>query len=484
MSYFPRVKVEPGTLPIQVEGIVQVEPGVNPLDVVGSVEVNGSTVIVEPGNDPLNTVIEPGVNPIPVSIDPTDSIKVEPGITPVNVILTSINNTSLNDAFGRLRVTMPATLFDGKTLNDTAPLKFDDQSVSGSGTSTTFNTNQSSVTLAVSNATAGRRIRQSFQRFNYLPGKSHLILMTFVLGTPNTAIKKSVGYYNDKNGIILRLNGTVVEVVRRTFTSGSAVDNSVVQADWNVDPLDGTGPSGVTIDFTKTQILVIDLEWLGVGRVRCGVNIDGVTYYFHQFSNANVLSVPYMGSPNLPVRYEIENTGAGVADSLTCICATVMSEGGQDPIGTPFGVANAALRTGINGSGATRYGLLGLRLKSTHIDQSVVIPTLLSIIGTTANDAFAWELVLNPTVAGTPTWNGVTNSSIEWFDGTSANTVTGGTILLNGVAISQTSGVQVSPLDNVQPGANIAGTPQEFVLVIRPYTNMSAIAGMSWRELS
>ena len=159
MSYFPRVKVEPGTLPIQVEGIVQVEPGVNPLDVVGSVEVNGSTVIVEPGNDPLNTVIEPGVNPIPVSIDPMDSIKVEPGITPVNVILTSINNTSLNDAFGRLRVTMPATLFDGKTLNDTAPLKFDDQSVSGSGTSTTFNTNQSSVTLAVSNATAGRRIR-------------------------------------------------------------------------------------------------------------------------------------------------------------------------------------------------------------------------------------------------------------------------------------------------------------------------------------
>lgn len=503
MSYYEQVKVEPGSQPIAVSidpaDSIIVEPGVNPLPV--SIDPADS-IKVEPGASPINVVassttssikVEAGTTPIPVLIESAnDAIKVEPGASPLSIASSSANpiiveinpNSGGRDSFQRLRVSEPATLFDGKTLNDAAPLKFDDAVISGSGTSTTFNTNQASVTLAVSNTTAGRRARQSFQRFNYMPGKSHLILMTFLFGAKNSGIKKSIGYFSDRNGIFLNWDGTNLRIVRRTYTSGSAVDNPINQASWNLDTMDGLGPSGLTLDLTKTQILVIDLEWLGVGRVRIGFNINGQTHYVHEMLNANALTTVYMSSPNLPIRYEIENTGAGPADSITAICATVISEGGQDPIGQPFGVASSAIKTTINGTGATRYGLIGMRLKSSFIDQAVVVPTLITMIGTTANDSFAWELVLNPTVAGSPTWTGITNSAMELVDGRSANTVTGGTILMNGVALSQSSGVQLSSLDNLQPGANIAGTPQEIYLVIRPFANMSAIAAVSWRELA
>lgn len=388
------------------------------------------------------------------------------------------------DAFGRQRVSEPATLFDGKTLSDNGPTKFDDQEVSGSGTSSTFDSNAASVTLGVSATTTGRRVRQSLRRFNYLPGKSQLVLATFSMSAAAAGVTQGIGYYDDQNGLFLRQTGSGLEFVRRTYTTGSAVDNTVAQANWNLDTLDGSGPSGITLDVTKTNILVIDFEWLGVGRVRMGFNINGKTYYCHEFRNANNLTVVYMSNPNLPIRYEIENDGTGAASTLQCICCTVMSEGGQNPIGQPFGIANSQLISNLDGG--TRYTLLALRLKSTHLNQAIVVPTIISIIGETNNDAYAWEIVSNPTIAGTVSYTGVANSAIEWHDAIdNTNTVTGGTILAAGVGFSRSGNIQLSSQDNVQPGVNIAGTPEAIAVVVRPYeNNLSMAAGFTWRELA
>ena len=169
------------------------------------------------------------------------------------------------DAFARQRISNPETLFDSKQIFDSQPLFWDDQEISGSGTSSTYSKPNARTRLAVSASTAGVRTRQTFMRFNYQPGKSQLVIMTAVMSDASSqGISARVGQFDDDNGLFFVAEDVTIKVVLRTSTSGSAVDTKVSQTNWNIDKLDGTGNSGVTLDPTKTQILFIDYEWLGV----------------------------------------------------------------------------------------------------------------------------------------------------------------------------------------------------------------------------
>jgi hypothetical protein len=398
-------------------------------------------------------------------------------------LVSAVNGLQPNsDAFGRVRVSSPFTLFDGKTLGSDSPRYWSDLELSGGGTSSTHSTNRASTTLGVSATTAGMRVRRTYRHFPYTPGKSQLALLTFVHGALASGITRRVGLFTDKNGLFLNTDGTDVGFTRRTYASGSAVDNTVLQVDWNVDPMDGNGPSGVTLDLTKSQILVIDYEWLGVGRVRFGFNVDGVTFWAHEFLNANNLDVVYTSSPNLPLCYELENDGTGAASSLECICSTVISEGGEDPIGMSFGIAGGAIKTGMNGTGSTRYCLGGLRIAAANSEFGVIQPKSLNVLGTTVNDVFAWEMVLDPVIAGVVTWTAVPQSVTEHFDGNNSNTCTGGQIIATGVGSSQ-SLITFDPQDLQGPGIGADGTPQVLAFVLRPFSNMSVVGAFNWVEL-
>ena len=229
------------------------------------------------------------------------------------------------DAFGRWRISDPHTIFDSKLLGNSGPYTWDDVEVSGSGTSSTYNANQSSVTLAVESQTAGVRVRQTRQHINYQPGKSQLIMISGVLGAGLPGITRRIGYFDDKNGLFFELAGTTLRVVRRSYTAGYTVDIPVSQEVWNVDKLDGTGPSGIDIDVSKIQVFFIDFEALLSGSVRFGLVIDGQMIIVHRLSHANVLTRPYIQSPNQPVRYELINDGTGDAADLVCVCAQSLS---------------------------------------------------------------------------------------------------------------------------------------------------------------
>lgn len=383
-----------------------------------------------------------------------------------------------NDAFGRLRVSEPTTVFDCKQLNDNQPLFFDDSEVSGGGTSSSYNSNQASTTISVSNVTAGNRVRQTFQRFNYQPGKSHQVLLTGILGSSQTGIAGKLGYFDDNNGLFFEINSTGFCVVKRTYTSGSAVDTKVYQANFNLDTLDGNGPSGVTIDTTKTLIYTLDMEWLGVGRVRMGVIIEGTTIYCHEFLHSNVETLVYISTPNLPIRYEIDNDGTGAAASLTHICSSVSSEGGTDKKGILRHVDSGSISSLSSG---TKYAILGIRLKSTHIDITTLLESI-SIIGTGTNDKGHWELIFNPTVAGTFTYSGLTNSATEYATGANTNTVTAGTETDGGYFTDVATTLTSPNAKNL--GSYIDGTVEELVLCVTPITNNITVqASMTWREL-
>jgi hypothetical protein len=384
-----------------------------------------------------------------------------------NLRRVNIDNFNL-DAFARLRISNPKTIFDSKQLVDSQPLFWDDQQVSGASTTSTHNTNQASTTLAVG-AVAGKRVRQTFRRFNYQPGKSQLFIQTFNLGLGGANIKKRVGLFTDNNGIFLLQDATTLKVGLRTFTSGSAVDTEVSQSSWNIDKLDGTGASGITLDQTKTLIFFADFEWLGVGTIRYGFFINGIPYYCHAIHNSNINTVVYMSTPNLPLRYEIENLGGGSANSLVHICSTVITEGGREETGYPFGL-NRGTNSFTTNNNALIYPLIAIRLKSTHLGSFIKL--LNFTINCTTEATYAVYLVLNPTVTGTPlSFTGLTNSAIEYEINTTKNTtISGGTILLTDVATSgknSTNGLTNELNSDFAIGSDINGVSDIIVLAVQ-----------------
>lgn len=389
------------------------------------------------------------------------------------------------DAFARLRMSSPETVFDSKQLADKQPLFWDDQLVSGSGGASTFNTNQASTTLSVANLTAGKRVRQTFRRFNYQPGKSMLFVMTGIFGTAAIGIKRKVGMFDDRNGIFFDQLSTGMGVTVRTYTSGSAVDNRIAQSSWNIDKMNGTGVSGVNLDFDKCQIMFADFEWLGVGRVRFGFFVDGRPYYCHEVLNANNTTLVYMSTPNLPLRYEIENDGTGGVASLTHICSTVISEGGLKDTGFPFGINRGATALTTNNN-TNIYPLFALRLNSSYQTSSIKILDLSIVCTSTA--AFNYYLLLNPTVTGTAlSFTQVTNSSVDaQVNATNATTVSGGTTLFSATdnQANTTSGVASILNSDFYLGSSIAGVSDILVLGVQRLTGTteSFYGSLNWKD--
>ena len=397
-------------------------------------------------------------------------------------------NAATSDAFGRLRIAEPVTLFDSKQLHDNLPLMYDDQEVSGGGTSSTHSTARASTTIGVSATTAGKRVRQTFRRFNYQPGKSQLIFLTAVMGGQGDGIRAEIGIMDDNNGLYFWSEGGVIGVDIRSKVSGSVVDTETPQSAWHEDRMNGAGdsgrnPSAYKINPDKAQILVIDYEWLGVGTVRFGFVINGEIIYVHKQHHANLSTGVYMSTPNLPIRYSIANDGTGAAATLEHICTTVIAEGGMQEVGKQIYVSTQGVHLDANAADSL-YAAIGVRLKSTHLDSSIFLDNVSMM--SEGNQDFEWVIRWNPTVAGTFTYADVTNAAVQRALGATANTVTGGTPIAGGFqkggATSGSFNISVTP--TLRLGSTIAGVADRMVLCARPLTaNMDIQSSMILREM-
>jgi hypothetical protein len=357
-----------------------------------------------------------------------------------------IDSASL-DAFGRLRTSLPASQF-GYTNQYGNTSLFIEQYVVGTGTST-FDANNSTVILSTGGTASGAKCtRQTRKYFRYVPGKSLIVLQTGNFGPATVNVRTRRGYFDDNNGVFFEQTSDGLFVVLRSFSTGVVVDTRVAQANWNIDKFDGNGRSGVTIDLTKTQIFVIDLEWLGVGRVRFGLNVNGVTYYCHQFLNANTKADAYMTSANLPLRGEIENVGITAAPAtMKMICATVLIEGDGVPSGAFYdhSISNGTTSIGVT----TRRAVLSIRPKATFNSitnrGTIDIVDVGLLVGT--NDCF-YQIVYGGTIGGSPVWNSAGANSIVEFD-IAGTTVTGGEIIQSGFASSGSGAVRIAISSNV-----------------------------------
>lgn len=312
-----------------------------------------------------------------VNVGTTVSVDNDPS-NPLYVTQTS-QATSV-DAFGKLRVTMPTTLGDYHHVSGENPEMITKVYGSGSGSE---DSDTASFILSVGTGSEDYAIHQSRMYHHYLPGKSQLILASFCMGSARENTLKRVGYFDDRNGIFFQQNGDgSLCFVVRSYVGGSINETTINQSDWNKNTcntsISGTGvlPNGNnadnygeigtwTLDQTKTQLLMIDFQWLGVGRIRIGFVHDGEWVIAHEIYHSNYDTDVYWSQPSLPIRCEIRNTDLAVGTAtMKQICSTVMSEGGYVETGT-VNNKNSSLtgRTLINGGDA--LPVVAIKLKNS-----------------------------------------------------------------------------------------------------------------------
>lgn len=404
---------------------------------------------------------------------------------PGNPLVTLRDGPQL-DAFSRLRTSHPVTLFDSQAQYGNSALYWE---TATSGTGAIANLlSESAVTLATGGTLAGAfATRQSRVYWRYQPGKSQFIIAAFVFAPGQTNVQQEIGYYDAGNGIFLRLEGTTLNLVRRTSTSGSPADEIVPSSAWNVDKMDGSGPSRIVLDPTKGQILVIDLQWLSLGRVRIGFDIGGVLHYVHEFRAANILTVPYMTTANLPVRARVLNNGvAGGAVTMKMICCSVISEGGFDGNRGPQWSANRGAAA-VNVT--TRVPFLSLRAKTTGPNgvrnTGQMLPKSWEVCA--SGNAVMWELLLNPVLTGPAFAAFDAANSIAEVDVTASAIASGGLVLASGfVAASAPSrGSAESTLFRELPVVYTGlGSVQDILtLALTSVTGTAACnASITWQE--
>ncbi len=398
------------------------------------------------------------------------------------------------DAFGRFRVSQPFTIFDSKLLHASNQPLFWDEVLTGTMAISGPTLDNPYIDWTSTDATAGTRTRQTFRRFNYQPGKSQLVLMSAVLELASgvkTGCIRQIGLFDSDNGAFFESNAGIINIVTRSKDSGSVVDSSVAQTSWNLDTMDGgndpNNPSNVILDITKSQIFVIDFQWLSAGRVRFGFEIDGSIVYVHETEVANTGIIPWSSTPNLPLRYAITTTTDSGVCSMRVICSSVVAEGGSDDIGIVRhkSTAGAAITTAVEN---TLYAVIGIRLKANFIGTTVKM--LRMAMQTQTNSEFIeWAMLFNPTVAGTFAYGDLANSAVQTALGVTANTVTGGDELAGGYLESGKDGGSdrgVMPSALVL-GSAIDGTLDTIVLCARPIGGVAAVdveGSMTWRELT
>ena len=367
------------------------------------------------------------------------------------------------DAFGRLRVGNPFTLFDSQNRYE-KDNQFDESTASGA--SITYLPNESSVAMSADTTSGSKAVRQSYRVFPYQPGKSLLVLATFVMADGQTNLRQRVGYFSTQNGVFFQKTASTNQFVLRSYVTGSVSDaRTVDQADWNGDKLDGTGDSGITLDTSKAQILFIDFEWLGVGSVRCGFVIDGKFIICHTFNNANDITSVYMTTAILPLRYEIEATGTMSAGAtMKQICSSVISEGGYQQI-----ITNQFARrtTAVTTIGTTFLPMVSIRLASDSLG-AVVLPQAIQVVPVT-NQTYEVALFKNATLTGA-SWDTTTFNHVD-YDVT-ANAMSGGKMVLQNFVTSTSQGKSISITPSgynfdMQLGVSLAGVSDVYTLAVR-----------------
>ncbi len=407
----------------------------------------------------------------------------------VNDLGVSVELVNTADAFGRLRTAQPVTRTDFTFTYDKQPMAFD-EIITGSGAAT-HNANLRAVLLSTggNGSGAGAKLTQRFYA-PYTPGNSQYIVMT---GNLNYAglnaiqmanIRAEIGYGDAANGVGFLFDAQGAAVFLRTSVGGAPAETVIYQADWNQN-------TALSVDWTKSQIFIIDFQSLAVGRIRFYLDRAGVAVLVHEIYNDNVRSGPYWQIGSAPPYWSVINTGvAGATGQVLAICCTVKSEGGEHLLELPgfhFAASNDVTPVTVSNS---MIPVLSIQIKTTFnslTNRGLVIPTL---AGFSNDNPIHYHLVLNPTLTGA-SFTSVDAQSLVNVD-RSASALSNGRIISEGYVGSGTpgaaraAGAERSLLGKIPLSVNALGTIGDILTVAAERVgsqNAATTIALEWKEI-
>lgn len=204
-------------------------------------------------------------------------------------------------------------------------------------------------------------------------------------------------------------SGTGAATASVLQTGVAQTENWTNQSEFNIDKLDGTGPSKMIIDTSKLNIFQCHFRWLGAGEIRWAIedSITGDMVYFHHEHYSNRNTEPHLDNPSFRIGYIAANLSAStITDAHTFGSSMMAAQEGVEK-DTAFTSATGSSKSSLNN--ILYHGLISVR--NTIIYQSRINLRKVKLkhfsVACQSNDPVQIYLVLNATKSITHSWNQV-----------------------------------------------------------------------------
>lgn len=370
------------------------------------------------------------------------------------------------------------------------------ETLTGSGAIAAPSAANSSTYLQFTTGTASgaSAVFQTKRHFRYQVFRTHAVSWAIVFGAPQTNVVKIFGQGTANNGwFIEQSGGTYHFVVRSNVGVVSGTNETrVARANWNIDKLDGSGPSGLTLDLEKGISYAIEYVWHGTQGLRFGVNYFDRIVWCHEQKYSGLLEAPFSRNAILPLRAELRNTG------------TVSSPGGSMQVGPVsfniygglvdgdsyvFSSGNKTTGINVTSTSVPDY-LFALRPKATvvgAVNRAVMIPQSVDIY---ALDSIFYEVVTDAIIGGgtwsSPDTRSLAEISVNPSSVTNARVVASG--YLAGASGNNKSSTSIISGFAGDVFASLDGTNSDtpLCIAVRAYKlsgNALSYAAVTWKEV-
>jgi len=403
-----------------------------------------------------------------------------------NPVLRIDDTTKQNTAKNRVKVST-YEVSDFGTFTNSKDTDIWDELTSGTA-SATHQPYLGMVKLEVGSSAGDEVLRQTNRVQRYIPGRQGEVSMTVIFGTPTTGIRRRFGLFDELNGFFFEDSGdgTYRCVLRRNSALGVVDEESFTRDEWNVDKLDGTGPSGITADPTAIQHMSIEYEWYGAGMIEWNFVINNNKYPIHRIYHANYHDHTWAAKAALPIRIELTNV-AGTAGTHTFYQGShsFSVEGTTELLGRQKSISSAIGGKSLQ-SANTFYPIVAIRLKSTALD-SVIIPDEYSASTLDNTNVFV-RVIENANITG-GTWVSFADDSPVEYNITATGYSNGSTLSTNYIGSTNMGAVNTFPQRSItqitrKTTTTLGDTSGTFLIAIAATgSNKDGWASLGWIEV-
>jgi hypothetical protein len=328
----------------------------------------------------------------------------------------------------------------------------------------------SMIQLQTGTETNGSAEIETQKALRYTPGLGALVRFTAVFTTGVTNSEQIIGIGDESDGFFVGYNGTSFGILVRK----DGVDSWIPQSSWDVDKMDGSGPSGMMLNPLLGNSYQIDYQW-GFGQITFYVATNNPLQYapVHHIDYPNTSDTPSILNPTLPLRASVRNTGNSSNVSLFTPTAMAFVEGPSYNQAISSRYTHALTKT----ASSTLNTLFTLTNDTTFNGKTNRVRVLIDYISLAANVNNLAEFII---IKGVTTSGGTfqyvdQDQSVMLFS--EDTTISGGTTVFD-IGVSLGSGVSQSI-----PELDIWLSPGETLAVsAKSKGTGDLIATLSWIE--